>query len=281
MLSLALRIVGGAVILTMVQIGGGMLQGVVAPSTLPQMPPNMLPWLVAANLLYVFVLTWIAYVSRERDWRLAVTLFLVLYGICHFNSIVEARFFGLFDSVATLVHLAVNLIEVAVFAPMLVLLLRGALGEPSAEPSAYNARLTVLRLFIGGVMYLVTYFGAGILVFPYVRDFYATKPMPNGLVLIAWQALFRGPVFVTILFLAIRAARGRRAETLLLSGATLSILGGVGLIVPNPYMPDPVRLAHLVEVCTSNFVYGMFVGWLLTREKHATDPMPSHAAASV
>ena len=36
------------------------------------------------------------------------------------------------------------------------------------------------------------------------------------------------------------------------------------LLLPNPYMPEPVRMAHLVETASSNFIFGALIGWLLT-----------------
>jgi hypothetical protein len=40
------------------------------------------------------------------------------------------------------------------------------------------------------------------------------------------------------------------------------------LLLPNPYMPEPVRMAHLVETASSNFIFGVFIGWLLM-QRHA------------
>lgn len=68
---------------------------------------------------------------------------------------------------------------------------------------------------------------------------------------------------------------------MLIAGATLSVLGGGGLIVPNPYLPDAVRWAHLVEVGVSNFVYGAFIGWLLTSPRATAAVAQPQAAAGV
>jgi hypothetical protein len=44
------------------------------------------------------------------------------------------------------------------------------------------------------------------------------------------------------------------------------------LLLPNPYMPEPVRMAHLVETASSNFVFGALIGFLLTkRDAPATE----------
>ena len=37
------------------------------------------------------------------------------------------------------------------------------------------------------------------------------------------------------------------------------------LLLPNPFMPWPVRVAHIVEVGVSNTVFGVIAAWLLLR----------------
>lgn len=37
------------------------------------------------------------------------------------------------------------------------------------------------------------------------------------------------------------------------------------LLMPNPYMPEAVRMAHLIETASSNFIFGWIVVWLLHR----------------
>jgi hypothetical protein len=41
------------------------------------------------------------------------------------------------------------------------------------------------------------------------------------------------------------------------------------LLLPNPYMPEAVRMAHLMETASSNFIFGFLVGWLFT-QRHAS-----------
>jgi hypothetical protein len=35
-------------------------------------------------------------------------------------------------------------------------------------------------------------------------------------------------------------------------------------------MPEPVRMTHLVETASSNFVFGAIVGWLLAHHREPT-----------
>ena len=41
----------------------------------------------------------------------------------------------------------------------------------------------------------------------------------------------------------------------------------VMLLAPNPYMPESVRMSHLVETASSNFVFGCIVGAAFARAR--------------
>jgi len=111
--------------------------------------------------------------------------------------------------------------------------------------------------------YVVAYFVAGMLIIPYVQSFYATRKLPGPLALLSMQVV-RGLVFTALVVLLVRTVRGSRRGVAALAGATLSIVGGISpLLLPNPYLPDAVRLVHLGEVGVSNFLFGLLAGWLL------------------
>ena len=50
-----------------------------------------------------------------------------------------------------------------------------------------------------------------------------------------------------------------RSQALTIELATVIVL------LPNPLMPDVVRLTHLVETVPYQFLFGWFVVWLFTR----------------
>ena len=39
------------------------------------------------------------------------------------------------------------------------------------------------------------------------------------------------------------------------------------MLPDNPYMPPDVRLAHGIETSSSNFLFGLLVGWLLRAKR--------------
>jgi hypothetical protein len=59
--------------------------------------------------------------------------------------------------------------------------------------------------------------------------------------------------------------KGAWPETALTIGLLFAVVMNAQLLIPNPYMPEVVRITHLIETATSNFVFGLLVGWLLAR----------------
>ncbi len=50
----------------------------------------------------------------------------------------------------------------------------------------------------------------------------------------------------------------------------------IPLLLPNPYVPAPIWLIHLVETSTCTFLYGCLVGCLFTRGIPAPAATPIH-----
>ena len=88
--------------------------------------------------------------------------------------------------------------------------------------------------------------------------------------LIPFQAL-RAICWAALALLVIRMQKGRRLEVALAIGLLFAVMTAP-LLLPNPYMPDAVRMAHLVETASSNFIFGTFVGWLLSQHRQTQSP---------
>ena len=104
---------------------------------------------------------------------------------------------------------------------------------------------------------------------PFVRPFYEHRAMPAMETILAMQVL-RGLVFVALLAWLAHELRGARRVTILLGGLALSVFTASDLLMPNPFMPDFARWAHLCEGGTSNFLFGAFVTWMLTSQAQPT-----------
>ena len=70
-------------------------------------------------------------------------------------------------------------------------------------------------------------------------------------------------LWVAIALPVIRMMKGRRQETALALGLLFAVVMNSQLLLPNPYMPEVVRMAHLAETASSNFIFGCLVGWIL------------------
>ncbi len=127
------------------------------------------------------------------------------------------------------------------------------------------------RLLLLGVAYLVIYFMAGATIYPFVREFYATKQLPPTRTVALLQLMVRGPMFAIVGACVVFLLRRSRRASALGAGMVLAGIGGVmSLLAPNSLFPDAVRFVHLAEVTISNFAFGVLVGWMLWRPLEQT-----------
>lgn len=255
------------------QMGVGMLVHVNAPT-----PPNQLPWMMVSNALVVLSLGTAALRSDWRDWRLLRTLFLipVLIALVNFlEGIVFLPNIGM-DWRGAIVF---ELLSTAVAALLWLVIFRGAPvpAAPLDSPIPHRSLgQKIGRFALCSACYVLLYFVAGMIVFPYVRDFYATQRIPGTGQLVALQFFVRGPVFILVCLTLLRMFRLPHLSGALAVGLAFTLLSGVSvLIMPNPFFPDAVRWAHFCEVSSSNFVFGFVVGWVWGQAQRV-----SHLAAA-
>jgi hypothetical protein len=77
--------------------------------------------------------------------------------------------------------------------------------------------------------------------------------------------MVRALLWTALALPVIRMMKGDRLETALAVGLVFSVVMNAQLLLPNPYMPEAVRMAHLAETASSNFLFGILVGWLLSK----------------
>ena len=80
--------------------------------------------------------------------------------------------------------------------------------------------------------------------------------------------IVRAMCWVVLALPVVRSLKGQWQETALAVGLLFAVVMNAQLLLPNPYMPEPVRMVHLVETTSSNFIFGLLIGWLLT-QRHA------------
>jgi hypothetical protein len=153
---------------------------------------------------------------------------------------------------------------VFVLLSLLAVVIAGQWRAPAVSPASLP--LTPARLAMVVLAYEALYFGAGILVFPYVADFYATRNLPPVHLVAALQVA-RSLLFLAFAFPLLRRAP-RHAPWLLAVG--FAVVAGIApLVMDNPYMPADIRFYHAIETGSSNFIFGFILGWLFRPRKAA------------
>ncbi|MEW6182974.1 MAG: hypothetical protein AB1500_07330 [Bacillota bacterium] len=233
---------------------------------------------VVQAVLVTLVLSYAVIRSRWSGWRLAVTVFVVYYGISTFLSQIESVVFlkYLVDIIPAEMLpklFAQGAVVAALFAPMIVLFWRRKKGtEPASEP---NGRLVMppaewaWKLLLAAVIYIAVYISFGALVFMPLageafQEYYAGLETPWWI--IPFQGL-RGLIWIALALPVIRMMKGRWWEAGLAVSLLFSVLMGSLLLIPTEIMPDRIRLAHLVEVSSSNFLFGWVVVLLFRRRQ--------------
>lgn len=267
------------------------LAGVQLPASAPESgsPGALLVWALLSNGLIAAVLLNLGARSTRRGAALLVGLFAIAFGLGHVAGLVEGWFFRVLTGPMTArlaVMGAITSLVGCVGTVWLTTRDRVALTPGDASPW----RLDPARLVAVAALYVVTYFAAGVLVFPFVRDFYAAAGLPHRGVIAAVQFFARGPLFAVLLSWLVCSTSGTRGARALRAAVTLSLVGGVApLLLPNPFMPDAVRWAHSVEVGVSHVIFGALAGWLLapptsaavasTRRDDVSREVSGHASA--
>jgi len=245
--------------------------------------------LLAACFLDVLVITFVIRKSVIAGWQLALTFFVAFYGIMTFMSQIEAAVFPTQMSSAMVWKVfAMGIVITAPFSIIAVPLLgRWRQPSPGAERfrGGYGAAGWVWRFAVIACVYVAVYFVFGYFVawqFAAVREYYGgAEPQGffthvSGIVvnspwLIGFQ-LLRGLIWAFLGLLIVRIVGSRRIEAPLAVGLAFAVIMNSQLLIPNPFMPEAVRMAHLIETASSNFLFGLFVGWLLTKGTTGNDP---------
>lgn len=235
--------------------------------------------LLLAAFLQSIVFALIIFRSQWSGWKLAGAVFLAFYGLGTVIAQIESVVFlprQLPPGMIPKLFIA-GAITAGLFSPLAVLMLGKMRG--TAEPRVLQPRWVMPRsewawkLAAMAAAYVILYFTFGYFVAwkdPAVRAYYggtdlgflgqmaATPPW-----LFILQA-FRGLLWAAFAWPVIRMLKGQRWEVAF-TVALLFTVWSVMLLMPNPYMPEAVRMAHLVETGVSNFIFGWLVGWWLSR----------------
>jgi hypothetical protein len=288
-----LRVAGlAAVLFLLLPLAAG-LTGVAGPSATDAAaraaPASLAGMAVLAPVLFCVlvaaVLSWMIARSALSAWPLVGAVFLAYFGLGTFMLQIESVVFLPRHLPPGFVNrlFAMGAAMGLVAAPAAVWIHRRFRPSPSegrvpsgipAAPGEWTLRLAWLA-----AAYVALYFLAGYFIAyrnPDVVAYYDDANVGSfaAQMLKVWRTapwlfalqMLRGVLWVACVIPFIVSFRGRPWELPLLVGCAFSVWL-VMLLVPNPYMPESVRMSHLVETASSNFVFGCIVGASFVRPR--------------
>jgi hypothetical protein len=224
-----------------------------------------LSWQEAASALLVcVVLCWMAERSQAAGVELVVTLGGFYFILVSLTTIPEGVLFDVINvRVAPLVMvrelgiaLALAMTIAALFAKFKAT--AGATPTPSGEMTIFGL---LWRMVAAIVVFLVCYFGAGMLIFPMVKGYYQGRNMPDPVAMVAMVVL-RVVCLIVTTWLATRRIPNRRDARLILATA-FPVIGVFSLMLHhNELMPPGVRWVHTMEMTPYYALCGfLFAVW--------------------
>lgn len=215
-------------------------------------------------LLNLAVLWFAAHSSSGGGWRLVLILFVAGWIVGSGNSLIEALFFHVLTLPEAFAAGTVAAVVFAVLAPVAVLT---AARWRAGESMPQEGRFSPPGLLGVIVAYELLYWSAGTLVYPYIAHFYASRSLPPAFAVAGMQVV-RSLIFAGAVYPLLRS-RLRRAPLVL--ALIYGIIGGLAPLLPdNPYMPPDIRFYHAIETTTSNFIFGLVVGFLFRSRRSAS-----------
>jgi len=243
--------------------------------------PHLMEWMLFTTALTTATLTVLAVRADWRGWKLGTALALIPLAITSVNLLEGTVFLKNSDLQWGRIFVFAVLSSVLTI-PVWAWVFGRRRDTPvehyhpiESKPRAERAWKFALSDF----SYLFLYYGAGMIIFPFVKDFYATQQLPSAGTIIALQLLIRGPVFVVLCIGMTRMLGLPRISGALAVGVIFTLISGVApLLMPNPVFPDSVRWVHFCEVTSENFVFGAIVAWLWGQPKLVQSQMLAQAA---
>ena len=259
----------------------GALLAPVAAQTGPAEAGSALAALLAVSFIDTAVLAYIILRSRWSGAKLIVTLCVVFFGVNTLMPQIETAVFVNNLPPGMLPRLFITgAIVAAVFVPLAVLIFGKARSRSEATSTSSRLNMPasawIAKLSFIALAYVIIYFTFGYFVAwqsAAVRAYYGGSDPGSFLAQMANELrthplLFvlqfgRGLLWAMLAVPVIRMMKGRWWEAGLAVALLFGVLMNSQLLLPNPLMPTDVRMAHLIETSTSNFLFGWLVALTL------------------
>lgn len=206
--------------------------------------------------------------STKRIERIAILAWLY-WGLSYVSNLVEALYFHVIPVLEAGKSIVIGL----GLALLVACILEGLMPAKSLETGALqvsSAPQLWWRIPLLATLFSVFYLAAGAAIFPWVASFYQNRPLPSLRQLMALQ-LCRGLLDTACIIPLLRRWNQSRRRAAWLSASVFTVLCGWGpLLLPNRFMPGPIRLAHSVEMGASGIAFGVVTVMLLLKPKCLT-----------
>lgn len=218
--------------------------------------------------------------SRLKSWKLFWTLFIVCFGLQFFMTQIETFWFN--DSL----QLPINFIWAILiggaltswaFCVMAILFTRNYKSpSPAQQHFVIDVNATLKRIAVLSIiLWPLIYFTFGYFIawqFTEVRVLYSDSSKMGGFMPIMIENLnsglylfqiLRGLLWIGIALIIMQALEGSKIKKGLIVGSIFTILSSSQLLLANPFMSETVRMAHLIETGSENFLWGFLIVWFL------------------
>lgn len=213
--------------------------------------------LLAVTALNAVGLALVAARARVSGWRLALVLFVAYFAISSAMMQIETLWFN--ASLKLPLVVIGQLVANAAITAVIVAGVGALIFHPSEEAlDAWSAKL-VWRIAAMALIYVVLYFAAGFFIAwqsEAVRSYYSNGMQISMPPTIVFQ-IFRGTLWALIALFIVSRLKGSLSSRALIMAILFAVLTAAQLLYPAPFFPWPVRQAHLIEVGTSEFIYGI------------------------
>ena len=218
--------------------------------------------------------------SMLKGWKLAGVIFILGFGLMYFMAQIETLWFN--DSVKFPITGIFGLVTGGAIMFMLFSItatwMTGGFKSPEKTdpvPSINISHIWKQILILAVVVWPLLYFSAGYLIawqFEAVRLYYTGSSEKESFFFMLFQNLgsslylfqiLRGILWILLALLAIKYIKGGIVQKGISLVLLMVFLCCGQLIIPNPFMPETVRIAHLIETSTENAIWAVLIVWVL------------------
>lgn len=274
-----------SIFMTVYWIIGLMIASAIFPNSLPEPPSDSSAtniMLLVICLLNTGTLLYFIHNSHVRGWKLVLYIFLISFGLQYFLSQIETLWFNdalkmSHDLIWTVV--LGGAISIFLFAITATWMTGGFKKVQNSHAGFTNEKSALIKwisfhaIFTWPIIYLMAgYFIAW--QFSDVRQYYTGSDEMQSFITINIEnitsglyffQIFRGLIWISIAFLVLFSVEGTTLKKGMILGLLFSIISSSQLLLPNPIMPDVVRIPHLIETSTSNFLWGFILVWTIDK----------------